>query len=92
NTIGDFVSRIRRFFKSRGELVREYNGSLDEGFVKFIYDNLNSVFKLSIQLDEEESVELAKWLRGEVPESVFFFSIKYEDVGMECGFERGDQE
>lgn len=92
NTLGDFISRVLRFFNSRKKRVGEYCGSLDEGFVRFIYENLDSVFKLNIQLAEEESAQLSEWLRREDSEPVCFFSIKYEDVGMECGFEKGDQE
>ena len=67
-------------------------GGLNADFVRFINKNNGSVFKLCINLSEQESVELASWAGGERPEEVLFFSIPHDEVGTEVGFFNRDPE
>lgn len=67
-----------------------YQGSLDGNFVKFIYENLNNIFRLEINLDDAQSLQIINFLSEENSDPTTWFSIPYDEAGTEFGFHNND--
>jgi len=87
--IYEFIQRVIVKKKPR---IPEYKGLLDAECVHFIYEHESHIFKLSLQLSEEQSEKISSWIRNESNEPVIWLSVPHDEYGSEIGFHRNDNE
>lgn len=69
-----------------------YRGSFDHSLTQFIDKYDTSVFRLELQLDEQQSLELLEWLDAHDADPIYWVSVPHEEDGREFGFEKADKE